>query len=291
MKRSPHWRGATSTRAPSRARYVARSSSLAGFTQLRARTRQEKMACHVIGWRQQIPALHLVRETMQGCHPRRALRSLERGPVGWRWLVTALDGDNKYRCGLTYVDRHWLISHQLAAHAGSSREVVLFRFHDPSTRDSRTQGPPQRTKTSQRNVGWGQQIPGSSQLCRATPAPHAVPRRQDSRTKWLQDDIGRVASLKRLAANLVESSRLGSRHRHSCPSCRWHKGFGCTGQGSVALLLNGRSSRRPLLDVTMENFRIRSRRSLVWWGRAPQTCSMREGFGIVPLARTLASWR
>ena len=161
--------GETSSRAPSRARYVERSSSLAGFTQLRARTRQEKMACHVVGWRQQIPALHLVRETMQGCHPRRALRSLERGPVGWRWLVTALDGDSKYRCGLTYVDRHWLISHQLAAHAGSSREVVIFRFHDPSTSDSRTQGPPQRTKTSQRSVGWGQQIPGSS---------HYVERRQ-----------------------------------------------------------------------------------------------------------------
>ena len=30
--------------------------------------------------------------------------------------------------------------------------------------------------------------------------------------------------------------------------------------------------------MTMENFRIRSRRSLVWWGRAPQTHSMREGF-------------
>ena len=29
--------------------------------------------------------------------------------------------------------------------------------------------------------------------------------------------------------------------------------------------------------MTMENFRIRSRRSLVWWGRAPQTYSMREG--------------
>ena len=182
-------------------------------------------------------------------------------------------------------------SPQRAAHAGSSREFVIFRVRDPSTSDSRRQGPPQRTKTSQRSVGWGQQIPGSSQLCRATPAPHAVPRRQDSRTKWLQDDIGRVALLKRLAANLVESSRLGSRHRHSCPSCRWHKGFGRTGQRIVALPLNGRSSRRPLLSATMENFRIRSCRSLVWWGRAPQMYSMHEAFGVVPLTRTLALWR